>query len=375
MNNESAGTPRFIPNCFCIILRYAAVAVTVLLFYSHAFGGVIWDLSGDLHKAAQSGNADEVRTVLEADPELVSSIDINTNTPLHLAVVSHHENIVKLLLAYNADVNAKDKSGETPLDLAAERDQTNIAKVLLAHGAKIGDALVRTCALPNARKDMVQLLLANGADANARNGSGNAPLDVTSDPEIAQLLLAGGAKVNAKDNNGETAMDKSAQNADMAKWLIAHKADINARDANGYRPLDYAVLWGAIFGDKQTTDLLIANGADVTAKSNNGETALWLTVAEEPTATLLVTNAMAIQKDFVKLFLAHGADVNAKGPVGYAPLHAAVLAENNAMVELLLANKADVNAKDDKGETPLRLAIDKSNGVIATTLRQHGGHE
>jgi Ankyrin repeats (many copies)/Ankyrin repeat len=110
--------------------------------------------------------------LLKANPTLVSSIDIDTNTPLHLAVDSGHEDIVELLLANKADINAKNKLGETPLDLAVEGGQTNIAKVLLAHGAKIGDALV--CALRNGgsdHKSMVELLLADGADVNARDAS------------------------------------------------------------------------------------------------------------------------------------------------------------------------------------------------------------
>jgi ankyrin repeat protein len=389
MNNDPVRKVGFIAHGFWVRLRCAVVAVAVFVLVSSGHAGqvpgdVVWDLSGQLHKAAEYGWADEVRALLKANPDLVSSIDIETNTPLHLAVESGHENIVELLLANTADINAKNKSGQTPLDLAVEWGQTNIAKVLLAHGANIGDALV--CALQTARphKNMVELLLAAGADVNARDDKGNTPLDVTWEPDIAELLLARGANVNAKDSRGETALHCAVVwgDKDMAKWLIAHNADVNAGDKYGKTPLDDAVMSAAtIWGNKEMADLLIANGADVNAKCTNGVTALFLAAGVVPghpdpeTPTLLATNAIAIEKDFVKLLMAHGADINVEGSEGYTPLHAAVLAENTNMVDLLLANRANVNAIDNKGETPLRLAIENTNDDIAIILRQHGGRE
>ncbi len=44
-------------------------------------------------------------------------------------------------------------------------------------------------------------------------------------------------------------------------------------------------------------------------------------------------------------------------------------------MRLLLANKADVNAKGIKGETPLHLAVIAKHDDVVELLRQHGGHE
>ncbi|MBN7559492.1 ankyrin repeat domain-containing protein [Mycobacteroides abscessus] len=59
----------------------------------------------------------------------------------------------------------------------------------------------------------------------------------------------------------------------------------------------------------------------------------------------------------IEYLVASGADVNAKDDQGYTPLHLAVAADSAEVVRLLLDSGAEVDAVNNKGETPLRCAV------------------
>ena len=65
-------------------------------------------------------------------------------TPLHIAASKSHKEIIELLIAKGADVNALNNKGDTPLDLAmpdSPFDSTELADLLRKHGGKTGKEL------------------------------------------------------------------------------------------------------------------------------------------------------------------------------------------------------------------------------------------
>jgi len=59
-------------------------------------------------------------------------------TTLHSAAREGHTEVIELLIAKGADVNVKDKDGTTPLDMA---DDKETADLLRKHGGKTGEEL------------------------------------------------------------------------------------------------------------------------------------------------------------------------------------------------------------------------------------------
>jgi cytohesin len=60
---------------------------------------------------------------------------------LHTAAYWGGKEVAALLIAKGADVNAKDKSGATPLGGAIRRKHTELANLLRKHGGKTGAKL------------------------------------------------------------------------------------------------------------------------------------------------------------------------------------------------------------------------------------------
>ena len=90
-----------------------------------------------IHDAAENGNIEAVKQ------HLAAGTDVNLGgvaTPLHPATYSGHKEIVELLIANGANVNTKAK-GWTPLDIAIEFEHSEIADILRKHGGKTGEEL------------------------------------------------------------------------------------------------------------------------------------------------------------------------------------------------------------------------------------------
>jgi len=156
----------------------------------------------DAERAIKTGNIDQLKAILEANPGLVSAptpqsviagvaatvlfgpilaSEGQANvTLLHDAAQRGRKDAVELLVSYHANVNARDGFGYTPLHMAIMSRST----------------------------DIVALLLDNGADINARAKNGDTPLKLLrwekinrtrAQPlqpflDIEQLLLQHGAE-------------------------------------------------------------------------------------------------------------------------------------------------------------------------------------
>jgi ankyrin repeat protein len=100
-----------------------------------------------LHRPAESGNAAVLETMLARGFDPNAAADKDGVTPLHRAAMGGHPEAVRVLLAFNAAVNALDGMfSATPLIWAVEgrsshsgqgADHVAVARLLLAGGSAI----------------------------------------------------------------------------------------------------------------------------------------------------------------------------------------------------------------------------------------------
>jgi ankyrin repeat protein len=142
---------------------------------------------GEIHKAVVKGDLNTVVVLLKDHPELIENKDKMGLTPLNLAVKHNQLEIAALLLANSADVNARDPHQRTPLILALwVYNHDKMMRLLLASGADVD-------------LDDAKILIAN--DANINFESGTTPLVFAvmgTHTEMVELLLANGADPNHK---------------------------------------------------------------------------------------------------------------------------------------------------------------------------------
>jgi ankyrin repeat protein len=121
-----------------------------------------------IYEAARDGNIKAVKQHLAAGTDV--NADYLGEIPLTIAAGKGQKEIVELLIPEVADVNAKAVDGHTPLHRA----------VIQGH------------------KEIAELLIANDADVNAKDRTGKTPLDAVifykSSPKIAALLRKHGGK-------------------------------------------------------------------------------------------------------------------------------------------------------------------------------------
>jgi ankyrin repeat protein len=154
------------------------------------------------------------------------------------------------------------------------------------------------------------------------------------------------------------AIFNAVQKGDVARVKAMLRKDpklIKVRFGEGrFTPLH----WAARYGRVKVAALLIAKGADLSAKTGEGEgwTPLHYAAAEGGPGV-------------VRLLLDKGAKVGARGTEGQTPLHAAAGAGNPQVIHLLLAKGADRAARDRKGRTPQDIARAK-NHIAAVQMLQ-----
>ncbi len=232
---------------------------------------------GLIHAAVQSGDAETLVHMIASNKALVSVKDKNGNSVLHKATTGE---IARLLIAHGADVDARGWMGNRPLHDAASHGHFNVTRVLIESGADVN---------ATRQYEMTPLHWA------ARGGHA----------AVVAFLIESGAVPDAEDGWGGTPLTDAikAGHDECAFSLIALGADVNRplhKDSPGALLKDATPLhWAAKFGRVAVVRCLLEAGAEQEAIDCQGNTPLHQAAA-------------AGQIDVVRCLLDMGADFHCR---------------------------------------------------------------
>ena len=318
-----------------------------------------------LFKAISDNDVERVRDLAAADGDLNRSNRQHGMSLLTQAVERGNPQIVEMLLAFGADVNLRSSSGLSPLMSLTE----------------------------TATPEVVRNLLASGARPNARTDNGATPLmlaAVASPVRVIKELIDAGANVNARDSSGETCLFYAARSnkPEVISLLLASGVEVNVRNEDG----DDALMAMAPSGDFDNFRLLIDRGSARNLLNEDGQTLLMRTLTNQDPrltkilieagadastkdrygTTALILAASVGNLDTLKLLIAAGADLNETDNDQETALMRAVAAHDSECVEALVKAGADLTRKNNDGKTALDLAREYEQEEMITLLKSRG---
>lgn len=302
---------------------------------------------------------------------LASPFDVQSlgGSVLHYAADHGHWELCKFLIGEGAMLDNEDDFHNTPTTLAWEKvlsgslaeNEASMVSNMFADTDFMQTrqfSIVHKIVLRLIPKSIESELDYSTRDLDAVDSSGRTPIAwaaVRGDELALNTLISYSADVNLPDGQGNTPLHH-ARNAACVDILLAAGADKTARNTFGHTPL-HMVCRGT--GSLPLLKCLVTAGVNVDATDKSGETAL-------------ATATFNSHIDCASHLVHSGADINLTNRTKDAPIHLALQSDVPAVLQLLLNKGAKYQEPNNSGRTILHYAAGLVSAETIQILKAHG---
>ena len=350
--------------------------------YIHDIDPIDADRAWDLFEACRDGDAEKVRTLLDADPKLIHAQHWYTQ-PIHFAVYANHPEIVRILLAAGAEPGRSRfmYAGWRQLLERAEQWGFDEVRDILRDAIRERFGFDPDCdglaqAIRSRDRSPVESLIAERASlAAASDDSGNNAIHwavMTRQPDLFELFVSHGADPNHRRSDGQTPAQLLVNgDYEFRTWRelkgLDHPDEKTVLRALLDAGADYGLSVACAAGDAARVSEILANDPDAARRLDSGR--------RNP----LSYAARFGHVEIVRTLLTHRADPNTpeeQAPDGQALWNASAYGHVE-VVKLLLEYGANPNSAPDSSDCCLGIArsrLGDNAGPIVALLEEHGAH-
>jgi ankyrin repeat protein len=346
--------------------------------------------------AAALDSIEIIDLLFQSGAKVTAKAPISGMTALHCACKQGHLRVVNYLISKGAPVNARDCKAQTPLDLALSFHHSNIAEVLQTLGGSSNNEFLHDTLTTEIDEEEIEEIAfdesINPLHAACARGECQKVQFLL---EYSNDLVNASLQQNQRTPLHVSIIDHPHE--EIVNILLAHGADPNLFDLNGMSPLHYACQ---LRRDSIIVVSLIKYQGSLTLPTARGDTSLHLicrnnlvelmadildlprsilknlnlNVVDGQGRNLLYTAVEVGSMEMVRQLLHQGVRVNYSDQHLVTPLHVAVTRGQYEIMKLLLDNGADPNAADAHGQTPISLSITEIKDVnYSRLLHKFGG--